>query len=159
MCTPENALLDFEFGNPSGQVMQMSGFSCNEIGLHTRQCIALVILLDWYGCFMWTLHSNCVYIECCIASQLAWLFIVLVLYLDRILQWWLHCNCLWVAIVLVPPIVARQFRFILSWVEFTLQPTCMVFMRHHDVLHRSTAAALIVNIKDIFDCFIILKKD
>ena len=157
--------------------------------VHTRKCtsrfwiwqstlpryanVGVVLQWDWFlqsikhctryiiglgRLFMWTLHHSCVYIECCIESQLANLFIVLVLYVDRILQWWLHCNCRRVAVVVVS-IVARQFRFILSWVEFTLQPVCMVFMRHHHVLHRSTAAALIVNKDYKFLSFIILKKD
>ena len=47
MCTPENALLDFEFGRPPCQVMQMSGCDCIYIGLYTRYSIAFGILSGW----------------------------------------------------------------------------------------------------------------
>ena len=94
--------------------------------------------------FVWAVHRTCVYTDCGLAMHLTNHHIVSIMRLHKVLHWWLHCNCRMIA-TYVMLIVPWQFMFPVLIFKIAMLQTCMLFLRQHDVQHRSEVAAILEN--------------
>ena len=102
-----------------------------------------VYIAGLWPMFVWAVHRTCVYTDCGLAMPTNHR-IVSIMRLHKVLQWWLHCNC-WMIATYDVLIVHLQFMFPVLIFKIAMLQTCMLFLRQHDVQHRSEVAAILEN--------------